>query len=99
MRDGSTGTTIRNLTMVGNNHQAGTSEACCSRENNHGIAVLSAVDTLIEDVDMSRIWGDCLYVNRADGGVWSDGVRCVTRPAGSTGATAWASSPATTSAS
>ncbi len=51
--------------MVGNNSQAGTSAACCSREAQHGIAVLSADDTLIEDVDISRVWGDCVYVNAA----------------------------------
>jgi hypothetical protein len=72
----SVGTTIRNLTMVGDNHQAGTSDACCDREANHGIAVLSADDTLIENVHIRRVWGDCLYVNSGYGraGDWSDGV-------------------------
>lgn len=76
VRDGSTGTTIRNLTMVGNNHEAGTSDACCSREAQHAIAVLSADDTLIEGVDIRRTWGDCLYINAASvpGGAWSNGV-------------------------
>jgi hypothetical protein len=74
VRDGSTGTTIRDLTMVGNNSQAGTSSACCTREAQHGIAILSATDTLIEDVEIRRVWGDCVYVNRAEGGTWSDGV-------------------------
>ena len=76
VRDGSVGTTIRNFTMVGNNSKAGTSAACCSREAQHGIALYSATDTLIEDVDISRVWGDCVYVNAAvvPGGTWSDGV-------------------------
>ena len=76
VRSGSVGTTIRGFTMVGNNSEAGTSDACCSREAQHAIAVLSANDTLIEDVDISRTWGDCVYVNAATvpGGAWSDGV-------------------------
>ena len=72
----STGTTIRNFTMVGNDSEAGTSAACCSREAQHGIAVLSADATLIEDMDIRRVWGDCVYVNYRAGlaGDWSDGV-------------------------
>jgi hypothetical protein len=72
----STGTTIRNFTMVGNDSEAGTSAACCSREAQHGIAVLSADATLIEDMDIRRVWGDCVYVNYRFGlaGDWSDGV-------------------------
>ncbi len=76
VRSGSVGTTIRGLTMVGNNVEAGTSDACCGREAQHAIAVLSANDTLIEDMDIRRTWGDCVYVNAATvpGGAWSDGV-------------------------
>jgi hypothetical protein len=72
----SVGTTIRNLTLVGDNYQAGTSDACCNREANHGIAVLSADETLIENVHIRRVWGDCLYVNYRYGlaGDWPDGV-------------------------
>ena len=76
VRSGSVGTTIRGFTMVGNNPEAGTSDACCTREAQHAIAVLSANDTLIEDMDIRRTWGDCVYVNAATvpGGAWSDGV-------------------------
>jgi hypothetical protein len=72
----STGTIIRNMTMVGNNSQAGTSDACCSRESQHGIAVLSSDDTLIENVDIRRVWGDCVYVRHFDEqhGDWTDGL-------------------------
>ena len=72
----SVGTTIRNFTIVGNNHEAGTSDACCSRETQHAIALLSAKDTLIEKVHIRRTWGDCLYLNAATvpGGSWSHGV-------------------------
>ncbi len=71
----STGTTIRDLTMVGNNTEAGTSAACCSREAQHAIAVLSSDDTLIEDMDIRRTWGDCVYINVAyQRTEWSDGV-------------------------
>jgi hypothetical protein len=75
VRGGSTGTTIRDFVLVGNHAAAGTSGAYeADRQNNHGIAVLSAKDTLIEGVVMRRIWGDCLYVSRDAGGAWSDGV-------------------------
>jgi hypothetical protein len=76
VRDGSVGTTIRGFTMVGNDSEAGTSAACCSREAQHAIALYSASSTLIEKVDISRVWGDCVYVNAAvvPGGTWSDGV-------------------------
>ncbi len=62
--------------MVGNNTEAGTSAACCSREAQHAIAVLSSDDTLIEDMDIRRTWGDCVYVNARTGlpDDWSDGV-------------------------
>jgi hypothetical protein len=73
VRDGS-GNTIRDFTMVGNNSQAGTSSVCCSREMQHGIAVLSADDTLIENVAISRTWGDCVYVQARSGAPWPDGV-------------------------
>ena len=71
----SSGTTIRNLTMVGNNSEAGTSDACCSLESQHAIAVSGATDTLIEKVDIRRVWGDCVYINATSpGAAWSDGV-------------------------
>jgi hypothetical protein len=74
VRDGSSGTTIRGFTMVGNDSEAGTSAACCTREAQHGIAVLSATDTLIEDMDIRRVWGDCVYVSSSATGGWADGV-------------------------
>ena len=66
--------TIRNLTLVGNNQEAGTSAACCSREGQHGIAVFGSTNTLIEDVEIRRVWGDCVYVNATAPGIWADGV-------------------------
>jgi hypothetical protein len=74
VRDGAVGTTIRGFTMVGNDSDAGTSAACCTREAQHGVAVLSANDTLIEDMDIRRVWGDCVYVSASATGGWADGV-------------------------
>jgi hypothetical protein len=75
VRDGSTGTTIRDFVLVGSNNAAGTSAAFdTNRQSNHGVAVLSATDTLVERVDIRRAWGDCLYVSRSSTGGWSDGV-------------------------
>jgi hypothetical protein len=72
----STGTTIRDLTMVGNNDRGGTSNTDWSRENNHAILVLSSDDTLIENVDIRRVWGDCLNIKWMPGreGDWSQGL-------------------------
>ena len=74
VRDGARGTTIRDFTLVGGNAQAGTSKAFEGRESNHGIAVLSANDTLIERVTIQRTGADCLYVNRSASGGRSVGV-------------------------
>jgi hypothetical protein len=73
--NGSVGTTIRDFTMVGNNQDAGTSAACCSREAQHAIAITGSDDTLIEDMDIRRVWGDCVYAGvQTLGGAWSTGV-------------------------
>jgi hypothetical protein len=77
VQNGSTDTTIRDLSIVGNHAAAGTKDTCCSREHQHGIGVYSATDTLIEQVDISRVGGDCVNIkdfNAPNGKVWSDGV-------------------------
>jgi hypothetical protein len=65
--------TIRGFTMVGNNTEAGTPAACCDREGGHAVALYSTTDVLVEDMDISRVWGDCFYVNASTvpGGTWS----------------------------
>ena len=75
MQNGSTNTTIRDLAIVGNHSAAGTKDACCGREHQHGIGVYSATDTLLERVDISRVGGDCVNI-RTFGKLetWSDGV-------------------------
>ena len=72
----SQGIVIRNFTLVGNHAKAGTTGALDeARQSAHGIAVLSAADTLIEDVTIRRVFGDCVYVGVAYGtNAWSDGV-------------------------
>jgi outer membrane murein-binding lipoprotein Lpp len=68
--------TIRGFDIVGTNTQAGTTAACCTDEGEHGVAIYSSNTTLIEDVDVTRVFGDCVYVNAnvVPGGTWSDGV-------------------------
>jgi hypothetical protein len=68
--------TIRGFTIVGQNAQAGTTAACCDSEGEHGIGIYSSDDTLIEHVDISRVYGDCVYGNASTvpGGRWSDGI-------------------------
>jgi hypothetical protein len=69
----SAGITIRGFTMVGNNTEAGTPATCCGREGAHAVALYSTTDVLVEDMDISRVWGDCFYVNASTvpGGTWS----------------------------
>jgi hypothetical protein len=55
--------TIRNLTIIGNHAAAGTKDACCGRESQHAFQVHGSSDVLIERVDISRIGGDCLYID------------------------------------
>jgi hypothetical protein len=75
VRQGSADTTIRNLSIVGNHSAAGTSDACCGRESQHAIGVFGSTNTLIEDVDISRVGGDCLYLSgHGTEFVWPDGV-------------------------
>jgi hypothetical protein len=74
VEDGSVNATIRGFTMVGQNSQAGTSAACCDLQGQHGVAVFGSTDTLIEDVDIRRVYGDCVYVNESAPGDWADGV-------------------------
>lgn len=59
---------------MGNNTKAGTSSACCDLQNQPGIAIYGSIDTLIEKVDISRVWGDCVYVDAHDASIWADGV-------------------------
>ena len=62
-------TTIRNLTIVG--EYADTSRLA---ESQTGISVYGSTDTLIENVDIRRIAGDCVRLDAHDGSVWADGV-------------------------
>ena len=76
IQPGSQGIVIRNFTLVGNHAKAGTTGALDeAHQDQHGIAIEGAVDTLIEDVTIRRVFGDCVYVGVAYGtNAWSDGV-------------------------
>jgi len=70
----STGITIRDFTLTGNNPDAGTAASHhLDRQNQGGVLVYGGGDVLIEDTTIRGTWGDCVYVG-ADAGVWADGV-------------------------
>jgi hypothetical protein len=66
--------TIRDLNILGNYSAAGTVDSCCSRESEHGIAVYGSDRTLIENVDIRRVGGDCFYIEPSPADRPPDGV-------------------------
>ena len=64
---GNTGIVIRNFTLVGNSTTPGVYQG--GREGAHGILVDAGSGIEITNVNVSGVWGDCLYV-----GSWADGV-------------------------
>jgi hypothetical protein len=75
---GSSNVVVRRFRLVGSNPNAGTSRAhraWCQHQ--HGVGVYGSFDTTIENVDIRRTNGDCLYVGegtRSSGTYWSNGV-------------------------
>ena len=68
-------TTIRDLTIVGNHAAAGTKDALGDQQGQHGVGVHGSTNTLIENVDISRVAGDCFNIKTwFDQTDWSDGV-------------------------
>lgn len=39
-----------------------------------GVAVFGSYDTVLADLDIRRVWGDCVYVDSHAGEVWADGL-------------------------
>jgi hypothetical protein len=76
VENGSVDTTIRGFTLLGDNHEAGTPDVKPNGplQNQNGIAVYGSTNTLIEDVDISRVWGDCVFVAATSGITWADRV-------------------------
>jgi len=75
--DGGDHITVRDLTLLGDNPDAGTANAYHSggQEYYHNIQLYGVSNVEIANVTMSGAWGDCLYINT--GGtdhVWSDTV-------------------------
>ena len=74
----SSGITIRNLDLIGDNNRAGTSSSYqVGCEYQMGVAVYQSRDIDISNVSMSLMNGDCVYIaERTSGGgtVWSDGI-------------------------
>lgn len=67
--------TVRDLTLVGNNPDAGTKDAFHGRnEHLHGFYLGGVSDVLITDVTISGFYGDCVYVGTDGGTTWSRNV-------------------------
>jgi Right handed beta helix region len=72
--EGSSGITIRNFTLAGNNPDAGTSASHhLNAQDQGGVNIYGGVDNLVENVTIRKTWGDCVYVG-ANQGIWADGV-------------------------
>ena len=68
---------VRNLKIVGNFALAGTPDACCSREGQRGIGVFGSKNVLIENMDITKVGGDCFTLGKYDydtPATWNDGV-------------------------
>lgn len=71
----STDVTIREFRMVGGNDRAGTTsafEATCQFQA--GVSLYGAARVELHDVEMTAMWGDCLYVGITGSGSWSTDV-------------------------
>ena len=66
---------IRDFRIEGDNDRAGTNDAYTSDcEYQHAVATLGAARVLVEDVHISKIYGDCLYVGVGPDDAWSTDV-------------------------
>jgi hypothetical protein len=68
--------TVRNLTLLGDNPDAGTANAYHpdGQEGSMGILLYGTSNVEIANVTMSGAWGDCLYVGDGTDRIWSDSV-------------------------
>jgi hypothetical protein len=72
--ENSSGITIRDFTLTGNNPDAGTPASHhLDRQDQGGVNVYGGGNVLIERTTIRETWGDCVYVG-ANAGTWSDGV-------------------------
>lgn len=73
LMDGDERIAVRDFTLVGNNPDAGTVDAFhAGDEHLHGFYLGGASDILIEDVAISGVYGDCVYVGTDGGTTWSE---------------------------
>jgi hypothetical protein len=71
---GGSNLTIRNMTLLGSNPDAGTVDSHhLDRQNQGGVAAYGVEALLVDGVTIRGTWGDCLYAG-ADGERWSDGI-------------------------
>lgn len=76
LMDGDERITVRGLTLIGNNPDAGTKDAFHGGDEHlHGFYLGGASDILIEDVTISGFYGDCVYVGTDGGTTWSGNIR------------------------
>ena len=68
---GSQRITIRDITLVGNNPDAGTAGAYhAGLENQMGVAIYGSSDVELANVTIKRVYSDCVYIG-SDGQNWS----------------------------
>lgn len=58
----SSNTNIRNFKILGNNTTSGTTGACCTTEGQHGIIITGSINTSVENMNISYVGGDCIYI-------------------------------------
>jgi hypothetical protein len=81
----SSGITIRDFTLRGNNPNGGTSSAFRSGcEHQMGVAIYGSSDVVITDVAISRVYGECVYVAEGSGG-WAKDITFRNSSCSSTG--------------
>jgi hypothetical protein len=68
----SSGITIRDFTLRGANPDGGTPSAFHTGcEHQMGVGIYGSSDVVISNVDISRVYGDCVYIGDGGSGAWS----------------------------
>jgi hypothetical protein len=67
-------TKIRNFTIVGNNTTSGTTGSCCTKEGQHGVIITGSTNTTVENMNISYVGGDCVYMAYYNNTVINDGI-------------------------
>ena len=66
--------TIRDFSFIGDNAGGGTVNSWSSCEHMHGVAIVRSTGVEIDNVDIRRTRGDCVYIGDSSTGNWADDV-------------------------